>query len=167
MSKHRGDKSGKLWLTDGRRPALRPRQTLPYHNTSRLKIKIDANLFHSNLIYSKIKLRYMQNVSWICRSKYEKSGKPIFSSKRGVTPTKIVENWWHSTLIWKSYTTFQFNMSKHVGEKCGNLCISSILSFKTGITPTKIDGNWLNSNSICFTLKWSNMQNFSSKCQSN
>ena len=29
-------------------------------------------------------------------------------------------------------------MSKHVGEKCGKLCISSILSPKRGITPTNI-----------------------------
>ena len=28
-------------------------------------------------------------------------------------------------------------MSKHVGEKCGKLCISSILSSKRGLTPTK------------------------------
>ena len=33
-------------------------------------------------------------------------------------------------------------MSKHVGEKCGKLCISSILSPKRGnVTPTKIDAN--------------------------
>ena len=32
-------------------------------------------------------------------------------------------------------------MSKHVGEKCGKLCISSILSPKRSITATKIDAN--------------------------
>ena len=32
-------------------------------------------------------------------------------------------------------------MSKHVGEKCGKLRISSILSSKRGITPTNIDKN--------------------------
>ena len=42
---------------------------------------------------------------------------------------------------WKSYTNFQLNVSKHVGEKCGKLCISSILSSKRGITPTQIDAN--------------------------
>ena len=30
-------------------------------------------------------------------------------------------------------------MSKRVGEKCGELCVSSILSSKKGITTTKID----------------------------
>ena len=30
-------------------------------------------------------------------------------------------------------------MSKHVREKCGILCISSILRSKRGVTPTKID----------------------------
>ena len=39
----------------------------------------------------------------------------------------------------KSYTKFELNMSKHVGEKCGKLCISSILSSQRGITPTKIE----------------------------
>ena len=41
----------------------------------------------------------------------------------------------------KSYSNFQLNMSKYVGEKSGKLCISSILSSERGITPTKIDAN--------------------------
>ena len=57
-------------------------------------------------------------------------------------------------------------MSKHVREKCGKLCISSILSSKRGITPTKIDANWRHLNLICSTVKQSHMQNFSSICQS-
>ena len=32
----------------------------------------------------------------------------------------------------KSYIEFQFNISKHTGEKCGNLCISSIPKFQKG-----------------------------------
>ena len=40
---------------------------------------------------------------------------------------------------WKSYKKFQRKMSKHVGEKCGKLCISSILISKRGITPTQIE----------------------------
>ena len=48
-----------------------------------------------------------------------------------------------SIVYWtKSYDKIQLNMSEHVGEKCGKLCISSILSPKTDITPTKIDANW-------------------------
>ena len=57
-------------------------------------------------------------------------------------------------------------MSKHVGEKCGKLCISSIVSYKRGITHTKLDGNWRHSNLICSTVKQSHNQNFSSICQS-
>ena len=34
-------------------------------------------------------------------------------------------------------------MSKHVGEKCGKLCISLILSSQRGITPSKIDSGEL------------------------
>ena len=54
---------------------------------------------------------------------------------------------------WKSYTKSQLNVTKHVGEKCGKLCMSSILSSKMEITPTKIDENWQHSNLICRTLK--------------
>ena len=57
-------------------------------------------------------------------------------------------------------------MSKHVREKCGKLCISSILSSKRGITPTKLDTNWRPLNLICSTVKKSHMQIFSSICQS-
>ena len=57
-------------------------------------------------------------------------------------------------------------MSKHVGEKCGKLCISSILSSKRGITPTKNDANERHSNLIRITVKQSHMQNFSSISQS-
>ena len=57
-------------------------------------------------------------------------------------------------------------MSKHVGEKCGKLHITYILCSKRGITPSKIDGKWRHSNLICSTLKQSDVQNFSSICQS-
>ena len=66
----------------------------------------------------------------------------------------------------KSYAKFQLNMSKHVREKCGKLCIFSIRSSKRGITLTKIDAKWQYSNLICSTVKQSHMQNFSSICQS-
>ena len=55
--------------------------------------------------------------------------------KDGWTESKTGAEWWHSNLIYivkyiktKSYEKFQINMSKHVGEKCGKLCISYILS---------------------------------------
>ena len=38
----------------------------------------------------------------------------------------------------KLYVKFQLNMSKHVMEKYGIVCISSILSSKRGITPRKL-----------------------------
>ena len=66
----------------------------------------------------------------------------------------------------KSCAKFQLNMSKHVGEKCIKMCISYILSSQRGITPSKIDAKWQHSNLLCSTLKQSNMQNFSSICQS-
>ena len=57
-------------------------------------------------------------------------------------------------------------MSKHVGEKYGKLHITYILSSKRGITPLNIDAKWRHSNLICSTLKQSDVQNFSSICQS-
>ena len=65
----------------------------------------------------------------------------------------------------KSYEKFQLNMSMHVREKCGKLCISSILISKRGITPTKLDANWRDSNLIWSTVNQSHMQYFSSTCQ--
>ena len=67
----------------------------------------------------------------------EKCGKlcisSIRSSKRGITPTRIDVNWWHSNLICnkvkkKSYAKFELNMSRHVGEKWGKLHLTYILS---------------------------------------
>ena len=43
---------------------------------------------------------------------------------------------------------------------------SYILSSQRDITPSKIDTKWWQSNLICSTLKESNVQNFSSICQS-
>ena len=41
----------------------------------------------------------------------------------------------------KSYTKFELNMSKHVGEKRGKLHICKIFKVKRSITPAKRDGN--------------------------
>ena len=49
------------------------------------------------------------------------------------------------------YDKFQLNVSKHVGEKCGTLRISSTASSKRGITPLKLDGKWRHSNLL---LSW-------------
>ena len=38
----------------------------------------------------------------------------------------------------KSYEKFQLNISKHLGEKCGKLCISSILSPKGALLLQKL-----------------------------
>ena len=48
----------------------------------------------------------------------------------------------------KSYTKFELNMSKHVGEKCRKLHICKSLKLKRSITPAKSDGNWWHSNLI-------------------
>ena len=46
---------------------------------------------------------------------------------------------WSVVPYTKSYAKFKLNMSKHVEEKSGKLCIPSILCSKRGITPTHID----------------------------
>ena len=69
------------------------------------------------------------------------------------TSTNIDANWRHSNLICSTVIqshmqNFSSIMSKHVREKWGQLCISSILSSKRGITPTKmtqIDDTWTRS----------------------
>ena len=69
----------------------------------------------------------------------------ILSSKRGMTPSKIDTKGRHSNLLCskniktKSCVNFQLNMSEHLEEECGKLCISYILSSQRGITPSKID----------------------------
>ena len=139
--------------------------------------KIDANWRHSNLICSSEKQSNMQTFSSICWRVWEKSAEncvfPVFLvPKRGITPTKIDANRRHSNLICstvtvkQSYAKFELSMSKHVREKCGKLCISSILSSQRGITPTKIEAKWRNSNLLCGTLKKSHIQNLNSVCQS-
>ena len=63
----------------------------------------------------------------------------------------------------KSYAKFQLNMSKHVREKCGKLCIFSILISKKGHNSHK---NWQHSNLIYSTVKQTHLQNVSSICRS-
>ena len=61
----------------------------------------------------------------------------ILCLKRGKTPSIIDANWAHSNFtcksLIKSYKKFQLNMSRHVGEKCRKLCISSILNSKQDV----------------------------------
>ena len=91
----------------------------------------------------------------------EKSGKLYLQYSKFQKGHNSHKNWRKLTTLkldlyyikTKSYTKFQLNMSKHVGEKCGKLCISSILSSKRGIPPLKIDANWRHSNLICSTVK--------------
>ena len=136
---------------------------------------MDTEWQHSNLSYSKL-----NKVIWKISAQYVKA------CKRGVRKTVYFQyskcqkghnsniNWRKLTRLeidlqyskTKSYAKFQLNMSKHVRESCGQLCICSILSSKRGITPTKIDANWRHSKLICSTVKQSHMQNISSMCQS-
>ena len=60
------------------------------------------------------------------------------SSKRSITPTKLERKLTTLKLVLKflkrcHIIKFQLNMSKHVREKCGKMCISSIQSSKSGI----------------------------------
>ena len=141
----------------------------------RTKSQTDTELWHSNLIFSTLN-------EVICKI----SAQYVKAHRREVRKTVYFQYWkfqkghnshknWRKLITLeldlkysktKSYAKLQLDMSKHVREKCGKLCISSILSSKRGITPTKIDGNWRHSNLICSTVKQSHMQNFSSICQS-
>ena len=138
----------------------------------RTESQTDTELWYLNLIYTtlnkvicKISAQYVK----ACKRKIWQTVYCQYSKfQKGHNSNR---NWQHwnlicSTVKTKSYAKFQLDISKHVREKCGKLCISSILSSKRGITPTKIDGNWWHSILICSTVKQSKMQNFSSICQS-
>ena len=82
---------------------------------------------------SKHEVRKMQNAVYFQYSKVEKAHN---SHKNWHKLTTLKLDMQYSKT--KSYAKFQLNMSKHVGEKCIKLNISSILSPKRGITPTKL-----------------------------
>ena len=120
--------------------------------------KIDANWRHSNLICSTVKQSHTQNFRSIyqkaCKRKvrktvyfeYSKFKKRHNSNKNWSKMTTLKLALWY--IKTKSYTKFELNMSKHVGEKCGKLHICKSLKLKRSITPAKSDGNWWHSNLI-------------------
>ena len=119
--------------------------------------KIDANWRHLNLLCSTVKQSHMQNFSSICQSMEEKMRKTVyFEYSKFRKRYNSNKNWSKMTTLklalWyiktKSYTKFELNMSKHVGEKCGKLHICKSLKLKRSITPAKSDGNWWHLNLI-------------------
>ena len=70
---------------------------------------------------------------------YSKFTKSHNSNKTGSKMTTLKLALWY--IKTKSYTKFELNMSKHVGEKCGKLHICKSLKLKRSITPAKSDGN--------------------------
>ena len=121
-----------------------------------------SEVHKKNIIY-KISAQYVK----ACRIKVRKT--VYFMHSRFQKGQCSYKYWRKSTTLkhdlkfikWKSYTKFQLNISKHVGEKCGRLCISSILTSKRGIAPSKIDAKWWHSNLSWSILKQSHVQNFS------
>ena len=146
MSKHVRGKSGKMCIS-----------SLLSSKSGITATKIDANWWHSNLIYSTVKQRHMKISTQCVKACQRKVRKTVYfqyskfqkghnSHKDWRKLTKLKLDLKYSKT--KSYAKFRPNMSKHVGEKCGKLCISSNLSSKRGITPTKMDGIWRHSNLI-------------------
>ena len=98
MSKHEGEKCGKLHITY----ILRSQRGITPSN-------IDAKWRHSNLICRTLKQSHVQNFSSICQSMYEKSAENGRTETRtdgrtdgesdGITPSKIDAKWRHSNLI--------------------------------------------------------------------
>ena len=161
MSKHVREKCGKLYISS----FYVPKGALLLQKLTQIDDNRTWSVVRLNKVICKISAQYIK----ACKRKVRKTVSFQYSKfQKGHNSYK---NWWHSNLIYstvkkKSYAKFQLNMSKHVKEKCGKLCISSILSSKRGITPTKIDANWRHSNLICSTVKQSHMQNLSTICQS-
>ena len=119
--------------------------------------EIDANWRHSNLICSTVKQSHMQISAQYVKACKRKVRKTVYFEYSKFTKRhNSYKNWSKRTTLklalWyiktKSYTKFELNMSKHVGEKCGKLHICKSLKLKRSITPAKSDGNWWHSNLI-------------------
>ena len=115
------------------------------HNSLKILMQSDdtrtCSVVHQNKVMCKISAQYVT----ACRRKVRKTMYFLYSmfTKRH----NSFKNWRKVTTLildlkytkTESYAKFQLNMSKHLGEKCGKLCISYILSLQRGITPSKID----------------------------
>ena len=142
MSKHEGEKWGKLCISSTRSSirGLTPTKNWPKST----KLQLDLRLMKIRS-YTK----FQQNMSKVCCRKVRKS-KLYFQYSKFQKGHNSYKNCWKlltleldlKFIIWKLYAKFQLNMPKHVGVICGKLCISSIFSSKRGKTPTKIDANY-------------------------
>ena len=107
----------------------------PLDDTKKIEIHKKKVIYQISTQYDlKVCRRKVRKTMYFQYTKY-KRGKTPTKNSRKLTTLKV-------DLIFikrKSYTQFQLNKSKHVGEKCEKLCISSILSSERGITPTEID----------------------------
>ena len=138
MSKHVREKFGKLCISS----VLSSKRDKTDKNWRKLMTLVVDLKFIKRKSSTKIKFNMSKHAG-------EKCGKLhisyILSFDRGITPTKIDANWRRSNLIYSTVKQshvqhFSSFMSKHVGEKCGKLGISSILSSKrdtTHCTPPK------------------------------
>ena len=161
MSKHVREKWGKLYISS----FYVPKGALLLQKLTQIDDNRTWSVVRLNKVICKISAQYVK--AW--KRKVRKT--VYFQYSKFQKGHNSYTNWRHSNLDLsysktKSYAKFQLNMSKHVREKCGKLCISSILSSKRGITPTKIDANWQHSNLICNRVKQIHLQNFNSICQS-
>ena len=114
----------------------------------RTESQTDTECWHSNLIYSTL-----NKVIWKISAQYVKARRRkvwktvYFQYSKSQKGHNSYKNWYELPTLelnlkyseTKTYAKFQLNMSRHVREKCGILCISSILRSKRGVTPTKID----------------------------
>ena len=104
--------------------------------------------------------------------------------QKGITPTKIDENWRHSKLFCRTVNKVIFKISarnvkawqshiQNFSSKCQSMKEKSAETahylhskFIKRHNSSKLTQKWRHSNLICSTLKQSHVQNFSSICQS-
>ena len=77
--------------------------------------------------YVKARKRKVRKTADFLYSKFQKRHNSLKNSRKVMTLEPVL--WYIKT---KSCATFQLNLSQHVGEKCGKLCISLILVEKEG-----------------------------------
>ena len=131
MSKHVREKCAKLCISSIQKVPKGAKLLQELTKIDDTRIWTEVNwmkvIYNISAQYVKACRRKVRKTAYFQYSKFQK-GHNSYKNWRKLTTLafdlKLIE--------WKSYTTFQLNMSKHVGERCGKLRISSILSSKRG-----------------------------------
>ena len=116
MSKHEGEKWGKLCISSTRSSirGLTPTKNWPKIDKTPTWSKVNENkvIYKFSIEYVKRMLQKSEEIKTVYFQYSKDKKEEILSSERGITPTKIVESCWHSNLIWSSlYDSYMQNFN--------------------------------------------------------